>query len=218
MDAAGINAKIYKGRGLAAKRIGFPCEVFRPAAINNPLTQRITAIKCAFNAADSVYGKPNLYGKPVWFGDFDGRVTQAGDYLVRQTDGNTWFIAAQQSLLPIVCIECPRKLRVSRAAETTSEGVTSYSGLSSPVDLPDVLGTPDFLWPASILIGGRVNASTGLPAGVREAAWSVLLPPSVPITLQSSDIITDDLGRRFTIESAERSDLGYRMLCTEVHT
>lgn len=216
MDAAAINAKILQGRGKAALRIGYLCAVFRPAAVESALSNQITVINAAFNAADSVYGKPALYGKPVWFGDFDGRITQAGDYLVRQTDGNTWFIAAQQPLLPLVCVECPRTLFITRQpCGGSSVGVTNYSGQAKPTP---VLGNVDTPWPASILTGGRVQASTGLPGGVREAAWSILLPPSVSCTIKSGDIATDDLARRFAIESAELSDLGWRLMATEVHT
>ena len=215
MDAARIQAKIYAGRGKAALRIGFPCCVYRPVSVDAPLSNQIAIIKAAFNAADNVYGKPNLFGKPIWFGDFDGRLTQAGDYLIRQTDGAAFYIAAQQPLLPIICVDCPRKLWISRQDDAQTVGVGGYSGLT---DLVDILGTADNPWPASILIGGRVQASTGLPAGVREAAWSILLPPTVPVTVQSSDIASDDLGRRFTIESAELTDLGWRMLATEVHS
>lgn len=215
MDAATIQAKIYAGRGKAALRIGFPCKVFRPVAVESPLTNQVTIVRAAFNAADNQYGKPNLYGKPVWFADFDGRLTQPGDYLVRDSDSTTFFIAAQQPLLPIVCVECPRSLFVSRQSSGQSQGVSGYGGLT---DLTDALGNADTPWPASILMGGRVQPSPGLPAGVREAAWSILLPSSVPITILASDIITDDLGRRFAVESAESTDLGWRMLCAEVHT
>ncbi|MDB6104047.1 MAG: hypothetical protein JWO52_4046 [Gammaproteobacteria bacterium] len=213
-----IQAKILAGRGKVALRIGLPCHVFRPVTIDAPLSNQITVINAAFNAADNNYLKPSLYGKPVWFGDFDGRLTQAGDYLVRKQDGAIYFIAAQQPLLPLICVDCSRKLKVSRASEAPAEGALPYSGLSSPSVLPDILGTTDHPWPASILMGGRVQSSTGLPAGVREAAWSVLLPPSVPVTILSGDILTDDLGRRFTVESAELSDLGWRMMAAEVHS
>jgi hypothetical protein len=215
MDAATIDAKIRQGRGKAALRIGYPCAVFRPVAIESPFSNQITVINAAFNAADNNYARPNLYGKPVWFGDFDARLTQAGDYLVRQTDSTTYFIAAQQPLLPLVCVECPRSLFVSRQPTAATQGVSGYSGLAA---LDDVLGNVDTPWPASILLGGRREAGTGLPSGVSEAAWSILLPPSVPITILASDILTDDLGRRFAVQAAESSDLGWRMLCTEVHT
>lgn len=216
MDAAGINAKIYKGRGLAARRIGFPCDIFRPSGAEEPLSWKVGTIPVAFNAADNAYLKPNQYGKPVWYGDFDGRFTQVGDYLVRQSDGAVWFVAAQQPLLPIICVDCPRKVYIQRQPDATAtEGVGSYSALTDPAN---VLGSPDYLWPASILMGGRKEASTGLPGGVPEAAWSILLPPSAPLTVQQTDIITDDNGRKFAVQSAEESDLGWRLLATEVHS
>lgn len=216
MDAASIQAKILAGRGKAALRIGLSCDVYRPAAVQNALANKITTINAAFNAADSVYGKPNLYGKPVWFGDFDGRITRAGDYLVRQSDGAIWFIAAQQQLLPLVCVSCSSKLFIQRQpCGGSSVGVTGYSGQADPKPL---LGNVDTPWPASIVIGGRVQASTGLPGGVREAAWSVLLPPSVPCVIESGDILIDDLSRRMAVESAELTDLGWRLIATEVHT
>lgn len=216
MDAAAINAKILAGRGKAALRIGLPCDVYRPVDIGAPLSNPITTINAAFNAADNTYARPNLYGKPVWFGDFDGRLTQVGDYLVRVSDGATYFIAGQQPLLPLICIDCPRSVRVSRQATTPVQGVPgTYSSLAA---LSDILGNIDTPWPASILMGGRVQPSTGLPAGVREAAWSILLPPSVPVTILSGDFLTDDLGRRFTAESAELSDLGWRIVAAEVHS
>jgi hypothetical protein len=216
MDAARINAKIYQGRGKAALRIGFPCAVYRPTTQQNPLSDRITTIKAAFNAADNAYLRPAVQGKPLWFGDFDGRITKPGDYLIRQTDGKCWFIADQQPLLPIVCVDCSRSLYIERQpCGGSSVGVTSYSGQADP---KAVIGNVDTPWPCSILTGGRIQASTGLPGGVREAAWTMLLPPSIPCTIKSGDIAFDDLQRRFAIESAELSDLGWRLMATEVHT
>lgn len=225
MDARLIQQRIYSGRAKAALRIGLPCRVYRPATFLNPLTNQITIIRAAFNNGDTKYLKPNLFGKPVWFGDFDGRLTQPGDYLVRISDGSTWFIAAQQQLLPIALVECARSIKLSRASGAVCStgvqpcgpvGVGTYNSLSA---LQDVLGTTDTPWPASILIGGRVQANpTGLPGDVREAAWSILLPVSVPITIQSADLLTDDLGRRFAVESAEATDLGWRLIANEVHT
>lgn len=190
--------------------------MYRPAALADPLSNKVTTIKAAFNAADNVYLKAKQFGKPVWYGDFDGRITKPGDYLIRQNDRSVWFIAAQQSLLPILCVDCQRSIFIQRQpCGGSTVGVTSYSGDAAPTA---VLGNADTPWPASIVTGGRIQASTGLPGGVREAAWSILLPPSVHRQIKSGDIATDDQGRRFAIESAELSDLGWRLLSTEVHT
>lgn len=214
MDAARIHAKIYAGRAKAALRLGLACNVFRPLDATQALSHQIATTNVAFNAADQKYLRPNLYGKPVWCADYDGTLTQPGDYLVRQSDGNTWFVAAQQQLLPIAVVECNRTLSVQRVTGACAAvGVQPYSALT---DLSLVLGSVAG-WPASILIGGRVQAANGLPTDVKEAGWKILLPPSVPIKIQSGDILVDDLANRYAVESAEQSDLGWRLIANSVH-
>lgn len=214
MDGATLQDRIYRGRGRVATYIGLPCNVYRPTDAAVPLGNPIAQINVALNAADANYLKANLYGKPVWYADCDGRQTRPGDYLVRVTDNRVWFIAAQQQLLPIVAIDCNATVRVQRQPASTTFGASPYSGLVAPVD---VLGTEATPWPASILLGGRALPAVGLPADVKESGWRILLPPSVPITIKAGDLMTDDKARRFAVESAERSDLGWRLTVNEAH-
>ncbi|MGZ5029003.1 MAG: hypothetical protein ACXWAT_00880 [Methylobacter sp.] len=214
MDAATINAKIYAGRGKAALRLGFDNQVYRPAIASNPLTALVTTIKAAFNSGDNDYKKPNLPGKAIWFGDFDGNQTRAGDYLVGAS--STYFIAGQQPLLPIICISCNRSITITRQTAQASVGAVGYGG-RVPANETIILGatTP---WPCSILFGGKQKTNkTGLPADVDQAGWRVMLPPSVPVTLLAGDIISDDLGKRYAIDGAELTDSGWRINATEVH-
>ncbi len=213
MDGATLQQRIYAGRGKAALRIGLPCTQWRPTTAATPYGTNVGTILAAFNAGDETYLKPNLYGKPIWYADLDGRVTQPGDYLVRVSDGAIWFIAAQQQILPIVAIDCSRSIKISRQAASTTVGAGGYSGIQAPTI---ILGSTA-LWPASILVGGRPSNAIGLPADVKEAGWRILLPPSVPVTIKAGDIITDDLARGFAIESAEQTDLGWRITANEVH-
>ena len=215
MDAATIQARIYYGRGKVAQYIGETCNQYRPLAAMGPLTHQIGPINAAFNAGDSTYLKPNKYGNPIWYADLDGRLAHPGDYLVRISDGAVWFIAAMQHLLPIIAIDCPRQVKVSRMAASTTVGAGPYNGLINPTD---IIGTTGALWPASILQGGRALSAAGIPSDVKEGGWKILLPPSVPITIQATDIITDDLGRRFAVESSELTDLGFRLTANEAHS
>lgn len=217
MDGTKIQAKIYAGRGKAAIRIGLPCNQYRPLSAGAPLANLIGIINAAFNAGDSKYLVANLPGDPIWYADLDGRLTQPGDYLVRASDGATWYIAAQQQLLPIVCVECNRSVRVTRENSVGAVGAVPYSG-KLPTTETDILGAPGALWPASILQGGRKDPSANLPAGVKNAAWKLMLPPSVPAVLAAGDIVTDDLGRRYAIDSAELTDMGWRITANEVHS
>lgn len=227
MNADQIHAKIYAGRGKAALRLGLDCNVFRGGA-DNPLSNRVATIKAAFNAGDSTYKSPNMPGDAFWYGDFDGMQTQPGDYLVCVRDGKTYYIAAQQMLLPIVCVDCNRSVRISRASTQGvpgAVGAVGYSGLcDSPAESADVLGTNPannggtFVgWPCSILFGGKSQAGIGLPGDVKNSGWRILLPPSVPVVLRAGDIVIDDLGKRYAIEGAEQSDIGWRINAQEVH-
>ena len=217
MDAATIQAKIYAGRAKAALRLGMDCNVFRPLSAAAPLGNQVATIKAAFNSGDNSYKSPNLPGDAIWYGDLDGRLTKPGDYLQRVADGQTYYIAVQQQLLPIICVECNRSVHITRQKTQTGIGAINYGG-SIPTQDTDVLGTTSALWPASILFGGKVQAGMGLPAGVRESGWRILLPPSVPVTIMAGDIVTDDLGKRYAIDGAELTDTGWRINAQEVHT
>lgn len=221
MDAATINSKIYAGRGKAALRIGYDCNVYRPTIAANPFSNGVRLVmKAAFNSGDSTYTKPNLYGDPVWFGDFDGRLTKTGDYIVRIFDGQVFFIAQQQPILPIVCIDCGRSLKLMRPNLQGGVGAVGYGGATED-NMTDALGTSGSLstyWPCSIVLGGRSQNINALPLDVKQSGVRILLPPSVPISLRPSDIFTDDLGRRYSVEAAELSDLGWRINAQEVHS
>ncbi len=228
MNGAQIHAKIYAGRGKAALRLGLDYRVMRPNQAINPLSNQVATLKAAFNAGDNTYKAANLPGDAIWYGDFDGRQTLPGDYLVRVSDGQTYYIAAQQQLLPIICIDCNRTVRIARAAPqgaVGTVGAVGYSGIcDAPAESSDVLGINPasnggtFVgWPCSILFGGKSQAAIGLPADVKNSGWRILLPPSVPVVLHSGDIVTDDLGKRYAIEGAELTDIGWRINAQEVH-
>lgn len=214
MDGATLHKRIYFGRGKAAQHIGMPCNIFRPQNPTSPFTHPVGTIPVAFNAGDSKYRRANEYNDPIWYADYDGTQTMPGDYLVRVSDRAIWFVTAQQQLLPILATDCNASVMVRRQAPPVGFGAEPYSGILDPAF---VLGTVDSPWPASVLIGGRALAAVGLPADVKESGWKILLPVSVPITIQAGDRIDDTIGRRFWVESAERTDLGWRLITNEAH-
>lgn len=224
MDGLTIQQRIYAGRGKAALRIGLDCRQYRPLTAAAPLGNPLATLKAAFNSGDSNYLKPNLQGDAIWFADLDGRITQPGDYLVRVLDGAVWYIAGQQQLLPIVCVDCNRTLRLMRPQVSSgSVGLQAY-GSATPCDPTSMTtlagGTgAGTMWPASILFGGKSQQpGSGLPGTVKQAGWRILLPPSLPVVLQAGDMATDDLGRRYSIEGAELTEMGWRLDAKEVHS
>lgn len=230
MDAARIHAKIYAGRGKAALRLGLLYDVMRPETASDPFTQKVTTLNAAFNNTDNKYLKANHPGDPLWYADLDGRQTQVGDYLVGPE--SLYFIAAQQQLLPVLCVECNRAVRMMRPAvpvpesEADNVSVLPYNGLCQSADESvDVLGSrpldgiPATGWPASVLFGkGRQRNNTGLKAGTQEQlGWQIMLPVSVPIVFQPGDVLVDDLNNTFSVSGAELSDSGWRLQVIEVH-
>lgn len=226
MDAATINAKIYAGRAKAALRLGIDMVIYPYAASDTPLGQAGATIKVALNAGDNTYKRPNLYGHPIWFADCDGSKINTGDYLQTPDGSQTYFVGAKQSLLPIVFIECNAMVRVTRAAPpTASAGAVGYSGqCDTPGETVDLMGTTfngalGTGWPASVLLGkGGQRATGSLPSGSPTSpGWSVLLPASAPAGIGIGDRIMDDQGRILAVAHAESTDMGYRIVATEVH-
>src|SRR5260364_94065 len=92
MDALTLQQKIYSGYAKAAQRLGLETQVFRPTQADDPFTHPVLTLKACFNASRTTGAAPRL-GQSTWQGRFDGRQTQAGDYLWRE-EGGIWFIAA----------------------------------------------------------------------------------------------------------------------------
>lgn len=205
MDAAALRSKIYGGYAKAATRIGQSYIHYRPTAALTPLSTALPSIFASFNAEDFTYGRPNKYGKPTWFGVFDGGLTAVGDYLVGPE--GTFFIAAQQIHLPILCVECNRTIKIMRPQQQTGVGAVGYGG--------DIAANETVLmsgWPASVLQGTKgEKGDSVLPGDTRNPWWSILLPSFAGVTIRSRDVITDDLNRRYVVSSAELTDLGYRL-------
>lgn len=221
MDGPTIQARVYAGYAKAAKVIGIAYDQYHPLSAAAPLGNKVATVLMALDSGKTfTFSSPNEYGDPTWLALINDATVQAGDYLVGNNGGinsNTYFIAGKQFLLPVLAIECNRLLRITRENGVGAVGAVAYSG-KLPSTETDVLGAPGALWPASILQGGRKEAAASLPAGVKNAGWKILLPPSVPVVINAGDIVTDDLARRYAIDSAELTDLGWRINANEVHS
>lgn len=213
MYAQRLQDRISWGMNVAARTLGMPTDAFRPAGTADPLSpaNRFLRLHAAFT------GKANqaravAYGEMMWDGIFDAAYTRPGDYLVRE-DG-TWFIAAQQSLLSILCVHANRVVSFSRQGPQSVAGVNTYGGLTASTRIPLLTN-----WPA-----GMVNASSGgkpeagLPSDASVPYWTVLLPACPGIMLRAADLMEDDLGRNAVVASAELSDLGWRLTVKQATT
>ena len=214
MDAATIQARIYAGYAKVALRIGFSADQYRPATALNPtaIGNKLRSIPASFNAEDMTYSKPNKYGKATWFGLFDGRLTAPGDYLKNTQDG-TFFIAAQQTNLPILLVSCNAVVDIHRPQQQSGVGTLSYGGNTAATESALMAQ-----WPCSILQSGKGDKDLLLPGDVKSPQWSILLPYFAGVTLRTADIILDNLARRYIVNSAELTDLGWRITAAQAQT
>jgi hypothetical protein len=213
MDPTHLQDRISLGLGAAARKLGGNHDAYRPSGPNDPLavSNRYLRLPAWFNAQDPSGARPNTYGRPLWYGVFDAAYTRSGDYL--SGPSGTFFIAAQQSLLPVLCVQTNRVISASRPAAPRMAGVNAYGGLHRTATQPLLSN-----WPASVLAaGGGGDTDAALPADGRNTQWSVLLPPT-PVALRASDLLTDDLGRTYVIAAPELTDLGWRILARQANT
>lgn len=198
----------------AARLTGAQTEAYRPTGPSDPLLpqNRYLRLNATFTSVGSHLGNAVGYGTALWNGIFDAAYTQPGDYLVRN-DG-IWFIAAQQPLLPVLCVLTDRVVSFSRPAAQVNTGVNEYGGITA-ASLTPLLEN----WPASVITGstgGRPDA--GLPSDGSVPYSTVLLPAIPGVTLRVADLMSDDLGRSATIAAAELSALGWRLTVKQVTT
>jgi hypothetical protein len=214
MDAEHLQDRLHWGLNAAARAIGIRTDAYRASAASEPLNpiNRFLRLRAAFTAPDGRFRHPNGYGDALWYGVFDAAYTKPGDYLVQEEA--TWFVVAQQRLLPILCVRTNRTLSFSRPAAPSTTGVNTYGGVTTETNTPLLTAWPAHVRAASA--GGRPD--TGLPNDSPIPYWTVLLPAFPGIILRSADLLTDDLGRNAVIASAELTELGWRIAAKQATT
>ena len=203
MDGVTLQDRISRGMGVAARRIGSPYDVFRPQGLRAPLSRdnRRLRLHASFNAEDARFSKPASYGHALWWGVFDAAYTAPADYLVGAH--GTFFIAAQQPLLPVLCVLTNRVISLRRPGGPTG-GLGGYGGVQLAETAPLVLD-----WPASVL-GVGSGRSGALPGDDGTGTVVVLLPP-LPVRVRTGDLVLDDLERTLVVAAAEETALGFRL-------
>jgi hypothetical protein len=180
-------------------------EPLRPA-------NRFLRLRAAFSNMHGGFERPNTYDHSLWNGIFDSAYTRVGDYLVQHS--GTWFIAAQQPLMPVLCVRADRIVSFTRPAAPTVSGVNTYGGITAATNTPLLTN-----WPASVQAASLAGIpSADLPGDSSVSHWTVLLPAQPGVVLLVSDLMTDDLGRNAVVSSAELTKLGWRLSVKQAAT
>jgi hypothetical protein len=214
VQPAKLQDRIHRGLNAAARALGADTDAYRPSGEAEPLapSNRFLRLRAAFTSLDGKFSHPVGYGSSLWQGIFDAAYTQPGDYLVQ---GNSvWFIAAQQRLLPILCVQANRTVSFWRAAAPANTGLNSYGGVTMATNVPLLQS-----WPASVTgASGQGHSNSGLPSDSSVPYWTVLLPAVSGVVLRPTDLMTDDLARNAIVSAAELTDLGWRVTVKQATT
>jgi len=214
MNRIYLQDRVNLGLNIAARFVGTSTDAYRPSGASDPIApgNRFLRLTAAFTAPDGRFSRPNAYGTALWYGVFDAAYTRPGDYLVQ--DAGTWFVAAQQPLLPVLCVSTNRIVSFWRPAAPLRTGVNEYGGATTSTSTP-LLNN----WPASVLgVAGGGRIDSGLPVDMSTTSWAILLPSCPHIILHPSDLMTDDLNRNAVVTATELTDLGWRITARQVTT
>jgi hypothetical protein len=112
----------------------------------------------------------------------------------------------------------PRTIAITRPNNTTQPGYNpTYSGLSPSQETSIASDLP-----ASIqLKKDRGRPETGLPSDTAaKSQWTVFIPrrAMAPGTINTWDIITDDLGARYQVVADYWNSFGYSLLTERLET
>lgn len=215
MDGTLLQAKINGGFGKAAQRIGLPFDVFRPNGTATPLApgNKVATLPAAF-AVHSImnfsFGKPSDFETGLFHGLFDASAVRAGDYLSGR--GRTFFVAALDPIVPPLCVSCERTLTVTRAA-AKGIGEQGYGGSTRASDVPILTG-----WPGSLLAARIMRETDMLPGDAGHGTFDVLLPITAGAEIRSSDVIIDDMSRRYVVQSAQATAQGWKIVAKQAAT
>ena len=210
MDAAGIQTKVARGYGIAARFLGSAYAQYRPTAANAPLTNVVQTLNAAFDTtAGFKFAGPAQWGKPTRFGLFDTTNVAVGDYFVGQNQ--TLFVSAFQLYEPPELVLCNAVMTISAPGQDSLPGLSrTYGGRTNYTDT--VLATG---WPVSLLTKQKGDIPpVKLPSDVRAASFEVLMPiiPGVPV--EPAMRLTDAGGDVYIVNAAEQTSYGWRLLAS----
>lgn len=105
----------------------------------------------------------------------------------------------------------PRTLTIERPAAQTGAGKLGYGGLTKAARTSVASGIPAGVQAK----GSGRHGDAGLPADTRRAEWVVMIPLGQvpPGDIRNHDVITDDLGRVFTVTSDFCDSMGWALTC-----
>lgn len=213
VDFARIQNRIYYGYTKAAIRLGTNHDIYRsPDGLTPIQDANFIATTLVGIDQDYTYKKAKKYGDYTWqFLPQNGlTLMQNYDYLVGGQV--TYFIvdiASDDRLSPPTCVECNAIINLVRPVSALTPGTNPIQQYNNNGLI--ILNAV----PCCILERGRMDGTNyKLPTSVKLPYYELTIPEFDNVKINTGDVITDDLGRRMSVISAERTkkNLGFRLI------
>lgn len=198
MNGETLQDRIYAGYAKAATKTGRPYSLYRAASPINPIDDGnyLGAVNCLF-AAEKRFEVPNKFKIPTRYLYADGSLLQQRDIIIGPY--GTYFIGDMQPNLPMQAIKCNDAISIDRPVYVNTNGV--------PVVVPEsvAFALPVFRQLKKVDIKRpEFGANT---AGTAIAEYFGFLPIAVG-TVQQHDIITDQDGRLYELDTIDNTEIG----------
>jgi hypothetical protein len=207
MDGVRLADRLAYGAGCAARRTGFVHDAFRPAGPVAPLdpAKWFLRLSVAYVLPGGNVNAPAGFGVPFREAWADWGYLQVGDYL--SGPEGVGFVAAIEPPKPMLVVMTNEVVSLSRPAAPVLSGLNPYGAVLPRTETVLLAG-----FPASLLRGGSEDRTrVGLPDDTKVPGFSALLPSVPGVVPLVADILTDALGRRFTVEAVERVGKVWRL-------
>ena len=166
------------------------------------------------------YASPDsLYSD--WIGCYETNyqipvVAKVGDYLVPAglppQDNSIYFVAQEQYLLPILGVKCNATIDIIRPTYPTGNGYQGYSEYTQATS--EVIAVQ---MPVSLLeLGSAEKAPTKLPTDTNQPKVIILMPNLGGVVVRTDDIIIDEVNQNYVVNDNELTELGWRIVATQV--
>ncbi len=218
MDGTLLQSKIYAGYAKAALRIGLAFDVYRPVSASNPLAtgNKIATLKAAFTVhtgANFNFNRPADYKAPLFHALLDGAQVSVGDYLKGATATiGPFFIISKDPNVPILAVQTNRTISIFKPEGTFTRplGISGYGGTIASTANANELAIMT-AWPAGVYEGARGTGSANLPGDAGAGMWRIYVPAWPGVLISPGCIVTDDVGNRMIVRSAELTDFGWNI-------
>ncbi|WP_026438917.1 hypothetical protein [Acidocella facilis] len=211
MDGVRLADRLAYGAGLAARRVGFLHDAFRPAGPEAPLAleNRFMRLCVAFVTQAGSVGEPSGFGVPFRQAWADWSYLRVGDYLAGPE--GICFIASIEPPKPMLVVMGNGLLALVRPGGQTQPGLTGYGAVQVATETPLFTG-----FPASLLAGGLGDRTRdGLPDDGRVPGFVALLPAVDKVVPQVADILINERGERYALTGIEAVGGIWRLSCVQ---